>query len=232
MAKEELKMKKRFICLVCLVLLVCAGCEAPLDEPVASAESASSAVVSVASASMRPEATITDTAAAFSALPSAVISSTPEPETTPIGMSDHPVNTATMYSSYAFMVSFDPARGWADFDYFDMLRGDDAVQWLVDQEGYDLAAAQAEVADYADSEFICKNTNPTLRTIDLRTIPIQLMYHPDGTMVDDATPIDSDIEDVFDLYMVDPGLLLDSFFYYIEVDDANEVVSVQQVYWP
>ncbi|MEZ4357783.1 MAG: hypothetical protein R2876_04035 [Eubacteriales bacterium] len=150
---------------------------------------------------------------------------------TPIGMSPGPSNSASMYSSYAHMVSFDPARGWADFDYFEMLKGDDAVEWLVDNEGYTLADAEAEVEDFADSEFIEKNTNPQLRTIDLREIPLKLMYHSDGTMVEGADGIDADLEDLYNLYELNSSLVLDSFFYYVEVEDG-EVVAVSQVYWP
>jgi hypothetical protein len=142
-----------------------------------------------------------------------------------------PSNSARMYSSYAHMVSYDPARGWADFDYFNMLVGDDAVAWLVEHEGYSLADAQALVADFADSEFIEQNENPQLRTIDLRDIDLKLMYYPDGTMVTDATPIDSELIDLYNLYHVNPDLVLDSFFYYVKVV-GGEVVSVKQVYWP
>jgi hypothetical protein len=36
-----------------------------------------------------------------------------------------------LYSSYAHMTAYHPASGMADFDYFDMLRGDDAVKWML-----------------------------------------------------------------------------------------------------
>lgn len=142
-----------------------------------------------------------------------------------------PVNTLIMYSSYAHMVSYDPARGWADFDYFNMLLGDEAVQYLVDNEGYSLEEAQELVDDFADSEFVYQNDNPQLRTIDLREVDLKLMYYPDGTMVTGATPADSELIDLYDLYHVNPDLVLDSFFYYITVIN-DEVVTVEQVYWP
>ncbi len=136
-----------------------------------------------------------------------------------------------MYSSYAHMVSYDPARGQADFDYFNMLRGDDAVQYLVDYEGYTVGDAQALVDDFADSEFVESNLNPQLRTIDLTVVDIKLMFYPDGTMLPGAEPVDSELIDLFDLYHVDPAKVLDYFFYYITVVDG-EVVTVEQVYWP
>lgn len=172
--------------------------------------------------------------------------STPEPEsssqiisepttavevTTEATASPEPTNTPVMYSSYAHMVSYDPARGWADFDYFNMLTGDEAVQYLVDNEGYSLQDAQQLVDDFADSEFVCQNDNPQLRTINLQEVDLKMMYHSDGTMVTGATPIDSELIDLFDLYHVNPELVLDSFFYYITVLDG-EVVAVEQVYWP
>lgn len=131
------------------------------------------------------------------------------------------------------MVSYDPARGWADFDYFDMLRGDAAIQWLVDHEGYTLADAQNEVNNFADSEFVLKNTNPQLRTIDLRNIPLKLMYHADGTKVEGATPVDAELIDLYNLYNFNSKLILapDAPFYHITVV-GTEVVLVEQVYWP
>ena len=83
------------------------------------------------------------------------------------------------------MVSYDPAKGLADFDYFDLLQGADAVKWLVEHESYTQADAEAEVAGYADSEFIEKNTSNQLRTIDLDGIPITLMFDPEtGDMLE------------------------------------------------
>jgi hypothetical protein len=136
-----------------------------------------------------------------------------------------------MYSSYAHMVSYDPARGLADFDYFNMLRGNDAVAYLVEHEGYTLSAAQALVDDFADSEFVEQNDNPQLRTVNLATVDLKLMYYPDGTMVTGAEPVDSELIDLYNLYHVDPDLVLDSFFYYVVVS-GGVVTAVRQVYWP
>ena len=55
-----------------------------------------------------------------------------------------------MYTSYADLVSFDPETGIAKFDYFDMLRGDKAVAFLVASEGYTQAAAEELVENFAD----------------------------------------------------------------------------------
>jgi len=155
----------------------------------------------------------------------------PPPSNTPSGMSPDPVNTMTFYPSYAHMVSYDPARGWAEFDYFDMLTGQDAIDWMVAHEGYTVADATDIVNDWGDGEFWEKNVNPGLRTIDLKEVNIELMYEPDGTQSVDATSIPSTVADVFALYHLDPDLLLDSFFYYIHVDGSGNVTMVQQVYW-
>jgi len=136
-----------------------------------------------------------------------------------------------MYTSYAEIVSYDPATGWAEFDYFDLLTGDTAVQWLVDNEGYTLADAQALVDDFADSEFVYKNINPQLRTVDLSVTPFKLMYYPDGTKVMGADPVDTSYADMNLLFSLDPDLILDSFFFHVTVTDGA-VVSVEQVYWP
>jgi hypothetical protein len=140
--------------------------------------------------------------------------------------------TAGLYSSYAHMVSFDPQSGLADFDYFDMLRGPDAVNWLVEQEGYSLRDAEEVVGNYSVSEFIEKNTDPGLRTIDLNGVELTLMYKPDGTMAEGSpASVAAGIEDLKALYALDPDLALRSYFYYVTVQDGK-AVSVDQVYWP
>jgi hypothetical protein len=142
-----------------------------------------------------------------------------------------PVNTATMYSSYAEIVTYDPSTGWAEFDYFDMLKGDAAVDWLVNQEGYTLADAQNEVDNYADSEFVYKNVNPQLRTVDLSVTPLKMMYYPDGSPMPGADPVDTTFADFNTLYTAQPDLVMDSFFFHVTVT-GGVVVSVEQVYWP
>jgi len=153
------------------------------------------------------------------------------PEQTPIGMSPDPANTRSFYSSFAHMTNYDPAKGWAEFDYFNMLRGEEAVAWLVDREGYSQADAQALVDGFADSEYVYKNTNPGLRTIDLKIVPqITLQFQPDGTQVPEGVP--AIVDDVFALYNLDPAYLYDYAFFYIHVNAAEEVTHVEQIYWP
>jgi hypothetical protein len=136
-----------------------------------------------------------------------------------------------MTSSYADMVSFNPSTGDAKFDYWDMLTGDAAVNWLVDHEGYTHAAAQAKVDDFADSEYIKKNTNPQLRTINLSAIPLRMMFHTDGTEVTDATPIHLSYANFCTLYAAHPDAVLHSYFYYVTVHSGT-VIKVDQKYWP
>ncbi len=156
--------------------------------------------------------------------PSEVSSEAPSPTPLPTG--------PAMYSSYAHLVSFDPDTGIAQFDYFDMLRGDEAVQYLVEHEDYTEAEAQNYVDDFADSEFIEKNTNPQLRAIDVTHISLSLMYQPSGAAVTDATPIPSTYSDFLAIWALNPALLLDHYFYYIHVADDGHVYLVEQVYWP
>jgi hypothetical protein len=171
-------------------------------------------------------------------LPEATAEPLPDPIVllTPVPTAAEPLPSAApegpeIYSSYAHMVSLDVARGVADFDYFEMLRGADAVQWLVEHEGYSEANAEAAVAEFADSEFIEKNTNPQIRQIDLTEIPLKLMVHPDGTPQEGAEPYETDYEDMYLLYEFDRDLVLKEYFYYITAENG-EVISVAQVYWP
>lgn len=228
-------MKRAVLLVICLLTLLLTGCQQTPkieiikpqeDTPIQSQTPLPNTQPSVSPEPLDlPSPTPKDT-------PGAEPVATPTPEPSPIGMSPNPTNTAEFYSSYANMVSFDPARGWAEFDYFDMLTGDDAVEWLVGEEGYTRADAEARVNDFADSEFIHKNTNHMLRTIDLKDVPLKLMFHDDGTMLTGAEPITSDVSDVFALYHLDESLLFDTFFFYIHVNADGEVTLVEQMYWP
>lgn len=153
----------------------------------------------------------------------------PTPAPTPIGMSGDLPENPRMYTSYAHMVSFDPARGWAEFDYFDMLTGQDAIDFLVEHEGYTVAEAEDEVSSYADGEFCYKNTNPQLRTVDLRSVPISLQYHADGTP--EPSGVDSTVADVFALYELNTNYLYEYNFFKIYVDAGGNVTLVEQIYW-
>jgi hypothetical protein len=137
-----------------------------------------------------------------------------------------------MYSSYADLISFDPETGIAKFDYFDMLRGADAVKFLVDHEGYTQTAAQKMVDDFADSEFVKKNINPQLRAIDIDDVPLKLMVKPNGDPVGGAEPVSVTAKEFRAIYALNTSLLLESYFYYIHVDTDGNVTLVEQVYWP
>lgn len=136
-----------------------------------------------------------------------------------------------MYTSYAHMVAFDAETGWAMFDYWDMLKGDAAVAWLVSHEGYTETAAQELVADWGDSEYIEKNTNPRLRVVDMSDVTITMMYHTDGSPVTDAIAVSLSFSEFMNLYAANPDGVLDSYFYRVSVS-GGEATNVDQVYWP
>jgi len=136
-----------------------------------------------------------------------------------------------LYSSYADMVSFDLETGWALFDYWDMLKGDEAKQWLIDHEGYTEANAQVYVDNMSESEFIKKNTNPRLRAVDMNKVSIKMMYQADGTLVTDANPVALTISEFMSLYASHPDSVLGSYFYYLTVQ-SGAVKKVEQPYWP
>lgn len=142
-----------------------------------------------------------------------------------------PYKGPKLYTSFAYMVAYHPSTGYADFDYFDLLQGESAVKWLVSQEGYSQAEAEEAVAGFADSEFIEKNINSQLRTINLSDLPLKLMYDKSGNMDDYVRPFDSTIDDLNALFALDSSLVLDSFFYKVHATDGT-VISVEQVYWP
>ncbi len=84
-------------------------------------------------------------------------------------------------SGSAYMVSFDPETGLAEFDFFEKLwGGEEAVNWLVEGEGYSLENARETVADFADSQYVVKNPDQQLTAIDLSSVSLVLVYLPDG----------------------------------------------------
>lgn len=208
-----------------LVLILLGGCAAPAmpEATLMPTEAATATPVPTATPtqSVTPTPALTDSPAA-TALP------TPTPAATPTATPKGP----TMYSSYADMVSFDPETGIAKFDYFDMLRGDDAVKFLVDHEGYTLADAKSLVDNFADSEYVKKNTNPQLRAIDIDDVPVKLMVKPNGDPVDGAEPKSVTPAQFRAIYSLNTSLLLESYFYYIHVESDGSVSLVEQVYWP
>ena len=212
------------IALLASALLLC-SCAAPATPTPTSTPSPT--VTDTPAPTAAPTATPTATPAAETATPTATVATaapTAAPSPTPKGPG--------MYSSYADLISFDPETGIAKFDYFDMLRGADAVKFLVDHEGYTQTAAQKMVDDFADSEFVKKNINPQLRAIDIDDVPLKLMVKPSGDPVDGAEPVSVTAKEFRAIYALNTSLLLESYFYYIHVDTDGNVTLVEQVYWP
>ncbi|NLN46936.1 MAG: hypothetical protein GX153_10300, partial [Clostridiaceae bacterium] len=150
-------MKVRTILPVLLLLFVLAACT---QTPKESTDQTTATITTTAPETMAtPVATSTT---AVSTTP--VVTTTTAAVTTTTAAATTLATTATsvtvstsasqdaLQSGYAHMISYDPARGWADFDFFNMLRGDSAVAWLVAHEGLSEADAQILVDDFADSE--------------------------------------------------------------------------------
>ena len=219
-------MKKLLILLICTTLLfLCACANAPTIEVVAPAEDA-------------PEQPMPDED------PAAVeptVQPTPDvpppppvPTVTPIAPppSPTPPSGPRMYTSNAHMVSFNPSTGVAEFDFFDKLRDQAAIDWMVDHEGYSVVDATNIVNNFADSEFVYKNTNPQLRTIDLDDQPLKLMYDVANLPMFENSPISATTADAAALYAIDPAYLFDTFDFIIHVNGSDSVTLVEQIYWP
>jgi hypothetical protein len=112
-----------------------------------------------------------------------------ESETIPESTLLTDINSIEIYSSHAYMVSFDPSTGLAEFDYFDMLTGQDAINWLVEHEGYTQEDAEAKVNNFADTEYVEKNINPQLRTIDMTTVSITTNVDENGYLALPQVPL-------------------------------------------
>ena len=176
---------------------------------------------------------IKDTAAqTLGTEPSPVVSDEPLFTLSPAPAPEQPGETQQpeqgMYSSYAYMRRFDPQSGIAQFDYFDVLTGSDAVNYLINCEGYCSLVAQEEVAKYEESDFLEVNPDGALWDIDLRQTGIKLLYKADGSFSEQAAQ--ASIEDVAAIWDADKSLLLQKHFYYITVDEATgQVLSIEQL---
>lgn len=135
-----------------------------------------------------------------------------------------------MFSSFAHMRSFDPKTGIAQFDFFEMLKGAEAVDYLINFEGYCSAAAETETEQLGEGDFLEKNLSYELRQINLKKVPVLLLYTVDGCSITDAQGVKTSFEDIVSLYNRDKTKLLLSGYYYITADeDTGEVLIVEQV---
>jgi hypothetical protein len=91
-----------------------------------------------------------------------------------------------IYSSYAYLRRFDPQSGIAQFDYFDVLTGNDAVNYLINCEGYCSLVAQEVVARYEKTDFLEVNPDGALWDIDLSRTDIKLLYDADRSFTEPA----------------------------------------------
>ena len=223
-------MKRRFILsvLLCIALLA-SGCEiimqpAATSNPTAQATQASETTEAPSTTQINSP-TQAPVSTSAPATPTAAPASTTAAAPTPY-------NTMDFYSCYAHMVSYNPSNGWAEFDYFYLHQGQDAIDYLVDHEGYSVSDAEALVNNFADSEFIEENNNTGLRTIDLNTVDVRTIVNADGSVGPDLYGSIVDISYINSLYAANHSNLLDYLFYYIDCDSNDNVVEVRQVYWP
>jgi hypothetical protein len=227
------------MCVCLTILFLSTGCDFPImgsetsenEETLAISETSLPEDITESTSAAETdgsEATTVSTETAPETIPETTVT---VPETTPVVTEPSISNPELMYTSYADIVSFDPATGWATFDYFDMLRGQEAIDWLVANEGYTVTAATNLVNDFADSEFINKNINPELRTADMQAVTINMMYLSDGTKMTGAETTPLTYSEFVTLYNGHPAYVMDSFFYRVIVSDGV-ITQVDQVYWP
>jgi hypothetical protein len=164
--------------------------------------------------------------------PNQVVTPTPAPTPSPTPAKPA-IDNPQMYSSYAHLVSLDATTGYAQFDYFEQLTGDEAVDALVKYEGYDDVDAQAEVMNWGEGGFYEKNTDSQLRTVDLNTVDIRLIIKSDGMLIDDlGNPPKSTFADILKIYNADKDYITDFYFYWVTVNDKGVVTKIEQVYRP
>lgn len=164
--------------------------------------------------------------------PGSVMTPTAAPTPTPT-VTPPPIDNPQMYSSFAHMVSFDPATGYAQFDYFEQITGEEAVDALVKYENYEQWDAEAEVRNWPEGSFYEYNRDKQLRTVDMSKVDVRLIVNTNGLIIEDlSNPKKSGLPEVLALYNANPDYLYDYFFYWITVNDQGTATKVEQVYRP
>ena len=143
---------------------------------------------------------------------------------------DDPINTAQMYSSYAILMSVNMETGWAEFDYFDRLQGEDAIKWLMEDRGYTRAEAETAFEQAEPPNYIYKNVNPQLRTINLNKIEI-LFFPIDNTKSYylDYNPVQTNAADFLEFCRNNPDLDGQDVFY-VTVDENGKPIRIEQIF--
>ncbi len=218
-------MKKAVCSILCLLCILLCACTPQFESLEEAADALASQIPSLKplespAVARTPEATQPPVSAKTPEAAQPVPTQMPSPSPTPEG--------PRMYSSWAHLISFDPETGVAQFDYFDMLRGDKAVEYLVENEGF----TEAEAKEYLepDSVYVEKNTNKALRAIDIDDVSLKLMWQANGNHVPDVESVLSSASDFRKIYQLEADLLLDSYPFYVEVNSDGEVTLVEQVY--
>lgn len=134
-------------------------------------------------------------------------------------------------SIYARLVNFDPDTNTAFFDEFEMLRGEEAVLFLMLQNGLSEEEARAEAAGLAESEFVTKDVSKEQRYFNIETVPFTLLYQPSGEMVTGNEGIPSNIGDFRAIWQLNPSLLRDTHFYRLSLT-GEQLTFLEQMYWP
>lgn len=165
------------------LLLLATGCFKLIDSEESSTISSESETSASSAETTDPTATVAPETTAITT------TETTESETSsePTLLTD--INGIEISTSFAYMVSFDSSTGLAEFDYFDKLTGQEAIDWLVAHEGYTQADAEDYVNGFVDTEFVEKNINPQLRTIDMNTVPITTNVSVEGYLELPGVPL-------------------------------------------
>lgn len=135
------------------------------------------------------------------------------------------IQGATVF--FASLQSYDPATRTGMFDEFEMLRGDEAVDFLVRKGYYDKAEAQGVVDGLSSDGFVPKSV--ARRHFDLGNTNFLLRYQPDGAPAPDGVPSNSG--DFRAIYDADRTLLMDTCYYRIHVK-GGAAVYLEQFPWP
>jgi len=143
-----------------------------------------------------------------------------------------PIIETDMFSSFAYMKSFDPQTNIAQFDFFEKLYGPEAMDALMEYEGLSEFDAEAQVMSSGEGWYYVKDVDSKLRSIDLSKVEVNIIITEDGTIQSDLSNLEAtSIESVVNIYNKNAAYILNGH-YFISVNDSGVAVQVKQVYEP
>lgn len=124
---------------------------------------------------------------------------------------------------------YDPASYTGTFSCFEMLRGAEAVDYLVRKGYYSKAEAQGVVDGLSSEQFVPRPVSDNIRHYNLSNMSFMLLFQPSGEPEPGGVPSSSG--DFREIYKVNASLLTENCYYRIHLK-GSQPVYLEQFVWP